>query len=264
MILVQCCAPFLVIWHWQPPNTKLYHHLGWSIFSDVLQLWNIKISIFYFHALHVSSSSSEHNYTISAFAPISHFCDVKLTICGYFCRLHKYFFSFFFYRTTKWVNGRIIFKMCSLSGVLQILFLTWYPKLEDISWYDANIMPPFQDLAGDWVLERFRHVAMRVCGVQQRFLLRRDPSARIGVCDPSARIGGGSLWTRRNLISLDPLMLLGNPVLFSCELNPFDSISTLAVLSSKPFFAIRHPEMRPLIGWFQIWLVDMLSGIRQN
>ena len=163
------------------------------------------------------------------------------------------------------MNGRIIFKMCSLSGVLQILFLTWYPKLEDISWYDANIMPPFQDLAGDWVLERFRHVAMRVCGVQQRFLLRRDPSARIGVCDPSARIGGGSLWTRRNLISLDPpLMLLGNPVLFSCELNPFDSISTLAVLSSKPFFAIRHPEMRPLIGWFQIWLVDMLSGIRQN
>ena len=77
VILVQCCAPFLVIWRWQPPNTKLYNYLGWSIFLDVYWLWNIKISIFYFHALHVSSSSSEHNYTISAFAPISHFCDVK-------------------------------------------------------------------------------------------------------------------------------------------------------------------------------------------
>ena len=134
-------------------------------------------------------------------------------------------------------------------AVLQNLSLQWHPRLEEISWYDANIMPPFQDLTGNWVLERFRHVAMRVCGVQQRFLLRRDPSDRIGVCDLSARIGGGSLWTRRNLISLDPLMLLGNSVLFSCKLNPFDSISTLAVWSSKPFFAIRHSEMRPLVGF---------------
>ena len=124
----------------------------------------------------------------------------------------------------------------------------------------SNFRPPFQDPAWDRVLERFRHVAMRVCGVQQRFLLRRDPSDRIGVCDLSARIGGGSLWTRRNLISLDPLMLLGNSVLFSWKLNPFDSISTLAVLSSKPFFAIRHSEMRPMqwllsnmISWYALW-----------
>ena len=174
------------------------------------------------------------------------------------------FFRFYTQLQYEWMGALYVQSCRSGKAVSQILFLLWHPRLEQISWYDANIMPPFQDLAGDWVLERFRHVAMRVCGVQQRFLLRRDPSARIGGCDPFARIGGGSLWTRRNLISLDPLMLLGNPVLFSCELNPFDSISTLAVLSSKPFFAIGHPEMRPLIGWFQIWLVDMLSGIGQN
>ena len=147
----------------------------------------------------------------------------------------------FFFRElqNEWMGA--LYLRCAVlpEWLSSVAVLQWHPRLEEISWYDANIMPPFQDLTGNWVLERFRHVAMRVCGVQQRFLLRRDPSARIGVCDPSARIGGGSLWTRRNLISLDPLMLLGNSVLFSCELNPFDSISTLAVWSSKPFFAIR-------------------------
>ena len=134
-----------------------------------------------------------------------------------------------------------------LDPVATLPFLMWHHQLGSrtgraVTWCVANQMYYIKapiTRNGDWVLERFRHVAMRVCGVQQRFLLRRDPSDRIGVCDLSARIGGGSLWTRRNLISLDPLMLLGNSVLFSCELNPFDSISTLAVWSSKPFFAIR-------------------------